>query len=379
MKVFWCDNCGQFIFFENSQCMSCLCNLAFVPDRTDLKSYFAKDVDPKSGTFEGDGRWRPCANYLNHNVCNWAVAANDPNPLCISCRLTRVIPDLKVPANVVAWFKLEQAKRRLIYTLRDLKLPVDGKKNPTDATGLTFEFLADPPPGGPPILTGHTNGLITISLAEADDAERERRRTLLREPYRTLLGHLRHEIGHYYWDRLVAPGSRIEKFRSLFGDERPDYDAALHRHYTNGPPRDWQNRFVSSYASCHPWEDWAESWAHYLHMWEVMETAGYAGLRLRPKMPDAPAVKIQPPLEVSQMSFDQMIADWIPLTYVINNLNRGLGLADGYPFVLSVSAIEKLRFIHDTIAAGVPGDSSSKTSLTEPRVTSNKATTATAG
>jgi hypothetical protein len=171
----------------------------------------------------------------------------------------------------------------------------------------------------------------------------------MHEPYRTLLGHFRHEIGHYYWYRLLQSTSRLDAFRELFGDDRADYAAALQNHYEQGAPADWQSRFISAYASSHPWEDWAETWAHYLHMTDTLETAAASGLSLKPKRKDEPALKSDPKL-VKRSIFDRMIADWFPLTYLLNNLNRGLGLPDGYPFVLSEPVVEKLRFIHDTIA-----------------------------
>jgi hypothetical protein len=199
-------------------------------------------------------------------------------------------------------------------------------------------------------MTGHSGGVITISLAEADDAERERRRNALREPYRTLLGHMRHESGHYYWTRLVEDTDRLDAFRAQFGDERDDYAAALQGHYTNGPVADWQTRFVTAYASAHPWEDWAETWAHYLHIADTLETAAACGVSIRPRRGDEPALpKVPDTAGTPATSFDRLMASWYPLTYLLNNLNRGLGLADGYPFVLSPPAVEKLRFVHDTV------------------------------
>ena len=191
----------------------------------------------------------------------------------------------------MAWCRLETAKRRLIYTLLALRLPLTGKAEAPES-GLTFQFLADPDtPGAAPVLTGHNDGVITVNIAEADDSVREKRRHQMHEGYRTLLGHFRHEVGHYYWDRLVRDGEWIDGFRELFGDEREDYDEALQRHYKQGAPADWQERFVSAYASSHPWEDWAETWAHYLHMTDTLETAIDCGLSLRPKRSDEPSLK----------------------------------------------------------------------------------------
>jgi len=257
--------------------------------------------------------------------------------------ITRVVPDLSVDGHKEAWYRLEVGKRRLAYSLLSLRLPFES---------LEFEFLADAAPGAPPVLTGHAGGVITLNIAEANDAERERLRLQLHEPYRTLLGHFRHEVGHYYWERLISGSPRLQLFRVLFGDETAHYGEALQNHYWQGPPPDWQNRYVSAYASAHPWEDWAETWAHYLHMTDTLETAAACGLSLRPRRRDEPELKSSAlPRDPALSMFDEVIESWFPLTYVLNNLNRGLGLPDGYPFVLSNAAIDKLRFVHETIAA----------------------------
>jgi hypothetical protein len=274
--------------------------------------------------------------------------------------LTRVIPDL-TPGGKEAWFRLEAAKRRLVETLLSLRLPVVAKDE-SNPQGLTFEFLKDSnEPNGDSnrVLTGHDNGLITINIAEADDVQRERTRQQQREPYRTLVGHFRHEIGHYYWDRLIRDSERLEAFRSLFGDERADYAEALKRHYDQGAPASWADQFISTYATSHPWEDWAESWAHFLHMSDSLETAGAVGLSLRPARRDEPTIPAtSPSVALMDAGFESMIDRWLPLTYVMNNLSRGLGLADAYPFVLSPTVIEKLHFIYDTINASRPATAS---------------------
>ena len=203
----------------------------------------------------------------------------------------------------------------------------------------------------PPVLTGHADGVITINIAEADDAERERRRTAMREPYRTLLGHMRHESGHYYWDRLIdghAGARRVP--RALRRRARRLRARRSQTHYEQGAPADWQERFVSAYASAHPWEDWAETWAHYLHMVDTLETAAACGLSLKPRRRDEPALPEAPqPVSPQPAAFERLIDSWFPLTYVLNNLNRGLGLADAYPFVLSPPAIDKLRFVDEVV------------------------------
>ena len=197
-----------------------------------------------------------------------------------------MIPDLSWAENLEKWRALEVAKHRLFYTLFQLRLPVETQAE--SPAGLSFEFLADVAPSGSSVMTGHSDGVITINLAEADDVERERRRHQMREPYRTLLGHFRHEIGHYYWDRLIANTPHLEEFRRIFGDERRDYGAALQDYYAWGAPSDWSQHFISAYASSHPWEDFAETWAHYFHMIDTLETAHVAGLAVSPKLPQSP-------------------------------------------------------------------------------------------
>jgi len=355
MRIFHCDHCGQLLFFENTECVNCRHRVAYLPDAKVVGS-----LDPSS-TPDGAGLWssplaranrggyRLCQNYTIELICNWAVPATETNPLCISCRTTRVIPNLADPAHRSVWYRLEVAKRRLLFTLIELGLPMAADPAASDP-GLTFEFLADAEPGAPVVMTGHRGGVITVNIAEADDAERERRRVQLGEPYRTLLGHMRHESGHYYWDRLVGRTPQRDEFRSLFGDERADYAGALAAYYAQRGRTRWQDSFVSEYASAHPAEDWAETWAHYLHMVDTLETAAACGLSLRPRRTDEPAVaKVPLPVSAQPASFDRLMDSWFPLTYVLNNLNRGLGRDDAYPFVLSPPVIAKLRFVDDVI------------------------------
>jgi len=352
VKVFHCDHCGHLLFFENVECVNCHHRLAFLPDLRVIGSLDHDSDDSWSSPLpRAAGRaYRLCRNYTDHQVCNWAVPSDDPNPLCMSCRLTRVIPDLTTPEYRAAWYRLETAKRRLVFTLTGLGLPVRNREDEPEH-GLAFEFKADPPnPDAPRILTGHARGVITINIVEADDAERERHRVSMHEPYRTLLGHVRHEVGHYYWQRLVADRGELERFRAVFGDERRDYGEALRRHYQCGPPPDWQVRFVSAYATAHPWEDWAETFAHYLHMVDTLETADACGLSLSPRRGDEPSLRRVPSDATDAATgFEHLLERWFPVTYVINNLNRSLGVADGYPFVLADLAVEKLRYVHDVV------------------------------
>ena len=357
MNVFHCDHCRHLLFFENTQCVKCGHLLAFLPELMIVGSLDPKPRDVDDGPAlwtsplpaAAGHHYRLCSNYEGAGICNWAVDADDNEGLCASCRLTAVIPDLSVTGNREAWFKLERAKRRLLYTLLKLGLPLG--HSGSGLAPLAFRFLADGDPAQAPVLTGHAAGVITINLAEADDAERERRRTALGEPYRTLLGHMRHESGHYYWSLLVErDAARLERFRILFGDDTWDYSEALQRHYAAGPPADWQEKFVTAYAAAHPWEDWAETWAHYLHMVDTLEIAASCGVSLEPPRPDEPRLARVPSADVGpEHAFERMLERWLPVTYMLNNLNRGLGLADPYPFVLSTPAIEKLAFVHEAV------------------------------
>jgi hypothetical protein len=308
---------------------------------------------PDPGTWRSNGRgnkatlWRRCENFDSPAGCNWLAPAEEEETLCRSCRLNQTIPNLDDADNGRCWRKIENAKRLLVAQLLGLGLPVKSKVNEDPERGVMFDFLRSPAKG-PRVLTGHANGLITLNVEEADDSMREKTRHNLGEPYRTLLGHFRHEIGHYYWDRLVAGTPWLERFREIFGDERQDYAAALKRNYEQGPPSDWADRHISSYASVHPWEDWAECWAHYLHVVDSLDTALGFGLRgedveaavepfsendlYDPDVPDAKRVVL-------------LVNSWVQLTMVLNELARSMGQHDFYPFVMSRRVLRKLHFI----------------------------------
>jgi hypothetical protein len=351
MRIFSCEHCQHPVFFENFQCVRCGHVLAYLPDRSAIGS-----LEPVGG-----GRWttyaagapgrlyRLCQNYEHENVCNWALPDEDSHTFCLPCRLNHMIPDLRVPGHREAWYAMEVAKRRVVYSLLALKLPLTPKSEDSQR-GLAFRFLADAnvaTAATSPILTGYDEGVITINLAEADDAEREKRRQAMREPYRTLLGHFRHEVGHFYWRQLIFGSAWLNEFRQLFGDDRQDYAQSLAQHYRQGAPADWPNRFISAYASVHPWEDWAETWAHYLHITDTLETASDFELAIRPTGGDGTRVRPRSTRrEAERSSFDEMMSQWFTVTHILNNLNRGLGLKDSYPFVLSAMAVEKLRFVH---------------------------------
>jgi hypothetical protein len=353
MEIFRCDGCEQVVFFESVKCTRCGHVLAFLPDRTVMSALEADTEAPDeiwralAARASGE-RYRLCRNSAEYGVCNWAVPVDDGNDYCQSCRLNHMIPDLASAGRKDAWHRMEIAKRRLLYTLLGLGLPVETKaENPE--RGLAFDFLGDSATGM--VFTGHHDGLITINIAEADDPFREKMREQLGEAYRTVLGHFRHESGHYYWQRLVEYGPQLFRFRELFGDERQSYDEARERHYQQGPADSWWNRHVSAYASMHPWEDWAETWAHYLHMVDGLQTARAYGLSLRPTpMGTGP----EPSLAARRLDlrdFDELMKGWIALTLALNSLNRSFGTPDPYPFVLSPPAVEKLSFVHELVMA----------------------------
>lgn len=304
-----------------------------------------------AGESEPASSWRQCANLHSPAGCNWLIPATDSAKLCISCRLNRTIPSLEDEDNRRWWRVIEIAKRRLVSQLLGLDLPVKSKVSEDPERGVMFDFLSSPK-DGPRVMTGHASGLITLNVEEANDAVRERIRHELREPYRTLLGHFRHEIGHYYWDRLVAGTQWLEKFRELFGDERDDYAAALKRNYTQGPPPDWAQRHISTYASVHPWEDWAECWAHYLHVVDSLHTAlgfGLQGEDVEQEIESFSVRDLYDPEAPDAERFILLINSWAQLTTVLNELARSMGQPDFYPFVMNRAVLRKLHFIHTVV------------------------------
>mgnify|MGYP000014585180 CR=1 FL=1 len=345
MKLFACGVCGQPLMFENTSCVSCHHRLGY-----DVVSDTMVALDPL------DDLWRPasgdtsrtfrfCANAA-WDVCNWLIPSEIDAQFCRACVYNRTVPDANDPAKLRLWRDLEAAKHRLIFTLIKLDLPMP-TRNEDPNEGLAFDFLVEE--GSTKVLTGHDQGLVTLNAAEADVAARVKLREEMGEAYRTLLGHFRHEIGHYYWDRLVRDGPMLAECRSLFGDDTADYQQSLERHYSQGAPADWREHFVSAYATMHPWEDFAETFAHYLHIVDALDTARAFGMAVNARAVDS--LEAEASLDPYRAtSMEQMTAVWDPLCFAVNALNRSMGQPDLYPFVLPPAVLQKLEFMRRLVA-----------------------------
>ena len=344
MKLFSCQFCGNILYFDNRFCGRCGHRLGYDPD---IQALLALEDSGSGLRVAGGGPRRSLCMNATRDACNWLIPEGTENGYCIACRHNGTVPDLSIRENLEGWRELEIAKHRLFYSLLRWRLPLRTRAEDPQH-GLIFNFLADLP--DVKIMTGHENGLVTIALAEADDIERERRRHAMDEPYRTLLGHFRHEVGHHFWDLLVRDGGQLDACRALFGDDRADYQAALNRHYTEGPPQNWQERHVTAYATVHPWEDFAETWAHYLHIVDTLEMAATFGIEVHS------AVDMTGPLS-ARIDFDPygvpdfkpVVDAWLPFVFAMNGVSRAIGLRDMYPFVLAPPVIEKLAFIHELV------------------------------
>jgi len=332
MLAFVCPVCERLVTFESSECLNCSSQLGY---------------DPTSGTMRalqanGSAHAHRCAN-AQLAACNWLVG--EAGELCSSCALTRTRPNDADGDGLGGFAEAEAAKRRLLFELADLGLPIVGSEQ--QPGGLAFELLSSERTA---ITTGHADGVITLDLDETDPAHREHMRMRLGEPYRTVLGHLRHEIGHYYQPILVPAGTAAEdRCRELFGDERESYQDAMDRYYDSGAPAGWEQSFVSAYATMHPWEDWAETFAHYLHVRDTLQTAAAYGVHVDgPSVASSDAAPLHSKPSATAADVRAMLQAWIPLTYALNAINRSMGALDIYPFILSPAIEAKLAFI-DTL------------------------------
>ncbi len=340
MHAFACPHCAALIWFQNSACLTCGSALGF-----DRESATLVLLDDRPELLR-------CAN-AGVVGCNWLAPKGVPAGLCSSCALTRTRPADSDVEAMTAFARAEDAKRRLLFQLDDLGLATTSRhEDPT--LGLAFDLLSS---SEQRVVTGHDSGVITLDLAEGDDQHRESVRQSLGEPYRTLLGHLRHEIGHWYFETLIEGTARLAEFRSLFGDERQDYAAALHTHYTVGHGDGWKADHISDYAAAHPWEDWAETFAHYLHATDTLQTAYRYGVHLTGPITDPGTAEMAVPTSVSTSpapayaDFDELLRAWLSVTFALNAVNRSMGKDDLYPFVLVPAVIAKLRFVHRVVTA----------------------------
>jgi hypothetical protein len=340
VKIFQCGNCHHPLYFENYNCEVCGQLTGY---RDDDRTMLTFNPSNNSLISDREGKeYKYCKNH-QHEVCNWVIEKDDPNNYCKACQLNRTIPNLSEKKNFKKWKHLELAKHRLIYQLQKIGLDLPSKLRNTN--GLCFDFVARQ--DNPELMTGHANGVITILLREADSVLREQMRKLLFEPYRTLIGHLRHEVGHYFWEVLVWNDQKVLKeYRAVFGDESISYADSLKTYYADGAPHNWQETHISRYATAHSWEDWAETWAHYLHVMDMVETAYFFRLNVSP-VDEGPEMSISASYDpYTIQDFDEIIKTCVPLAFAVNSMNRAMGIPDVYPFEISPAVVVKLKFIH---------------------------------
>lgn len=349
MRLFACDHCGQVLHFDNRQCVRCGHRLGFV---TEQLAMHAVEID-------SDNQWRIvgapqstvrfCANAAL-DICNWLVATDDPHEFCVACRHNRLVPNTGTDEGLSRWRRIGQAQRHLFYSLLRLRIPIPNREQDPQG-GLVFDFLEDEIGSDGsimPAMTGHEEGLIAIRAAEADDLTREQARTSMNEPYRTLLGHFRHETGHFVWNKLVRDRNAFDAFRAVFGDEQLDYGSALQFYYDNGPAQGWQLNFISAYASAHPWEDFAECFAHYLHIVDTLEMARAFGIAIDVRGHEGMVAEVDfDPYRATNAA--QLVEAWIPLSVAINSIQHSMGQPDSYPFVLSPAVVTKLEYMHGLV------------------------------
>jgi len=374
MKTFNCNcNEDQILFFESSICVACE-RVVGIDDKFEKVEPY--DLDEETGQYFKSAkpkiRYQKCDNHADYKACNGMVnmntfvpSENEGEVLCFACRFNDVIPDLSVVEHIPLWRKMEVAKRRALYTLKAFSLPLLNVTEEPEG-GLSFDFTTDRNVSDhfttklvsqDAVFTGHNCGHITINLAEADDVARSHTKHAMGEHYRTLLGHFRHELGHYYFDKLISCSPKKHHLcKKYFGDDELDYQEALKVHYKNGAPKDWRDNFISEYATMHPYEDWAETWAHYMHIMDTLETAKNFSITgsITGSSDETEEVEdLNLPQGTyffsSQTSITNILDTWTDFSVILNSLNRSMGMNDAYPFVLTQPVRTKLAFIHYAI------------------------------
>jgi hypothetical protein len=298
-------------------------------------------------------RWIRCTQHTTLG-CNWLAEAEQSDFERGRCLADSLIRREPAADDTLAREKLVPtagALRRLVYQLDELELPVEPYWR-VDG-GLAFDLLSSYTTGEK-VIIGHAGGVITIDVVESLDDYRETLRVRLGEPYRTMLGHFRHEVGHYYQNVLVETGSGARRYldecRALFGDEQASYADAIARHYATGAPADWAESFISEYATMHPWEDFAECFAHYLHITDTIETSREAGLVLH-----ADRVRFAAPHDIAPLEsytdepIERLLFDWRWLSLLFNRVNTAMGKNPLYPFEIPPAVIAKLGFVHRVV------------------------------
>ena len=326
MRAFGCEVCGAELFFENSVCVRCGSAVGYSREHGTLVAVTAD---------------RPICANLNRCGCNWIADPASVLGLCFSCRLTRTRPADADAVGLAQYWVAEAAKRRLIFGLDELELPImisDG------FAGLAFDLLSSTQGK---IITGHLNGIITLDLAESNDSHREALRQSMDEPYRTVLGHFRHEIGHYYCQLLALTPDRRDEFRTLFGDETLSYEEALQRHYasrelassgrasssarTRPCIRSRISRRCSATSCTSPTRCRRRgSSGCCRNRISATTSSRHAGTarKLRKSLLERPMAEV-------------VGETWLPVSKGLNQINRSMGKPDLYPFVLRTAGDRK--------------------------------------
>ena len=318
MHIFSCPACAAHVYFDNLTCR-CGQKVTFDPDRNAMRTDAAV-----------------CANR-GDIACNWLA---EDGGLCRSCAMTGTVPDMVGEENRELWARTELAKRWMLANLIRWGwfTPADTGARPRFK--LLSEVTAD---GETDVVMGHADGVITINVTEASEPTRMHRQEELGELYRTMLGHMRHEMAHFLHLRLMALPGFPDRFRALFGDERDDYGEALQRHYAD--PKPAGECHITGYATAHPHEDWAETTAHLLHLTDLLDSA--AAAHVLP--PGGPATGYDAYLETDT---ERLVTHAVDTALAVNHVNRALDLPDLYPFVLTDPVRMKLAFVHQELRTG---------------------------